>query len=128
MTFLDPTSRAALERDPQKAGQAMESLLLQRMLSSCNLMGKSHAPGAGMRSDLFVETLADAVTKSGGLGLASEFAGKGVAPGGTPDESAKNILTVNPPNSGGDLETQLIQRQPRLIGTTNATDNTLGEP
>ena len=106
----------------------MESLLMQRMLSSCHLMGKSHAPGAGMRDQMFVETLADAVTKGGGLGLAKQLAGTAAPAASEKDPATKDILTPNHSSSGMDLETQLIQHKSTLIDSTKLTDNTLGEP
>jgi hypothetical protein len=128
MSLLDPTSRAALAHDPQKAGEAMESLLMQRMLSSCHLMGKSHAPGAGMRDQMFVETLADAVTKGGGLGLAKQLAGTATSAASENDPATKDILTPNHSSSGMDLETQLLQHKSTLIDSTKLADNILGEP
>ena len=137
MSFLSPTDRTALQQDPEKAGQAMESMLLQRMLASCHLMGKENSPGAGMRSELFVETLADAVTKSGGLGIAAkQITPK--APGepmrlmqSLPEKnatSANTLLPLKSNTSGVDLETELLSHRTSLIGNVKRTEDNLGEP
>jgi len=56
---------------PQDAAEKMEALLLQQLLSSAHLFGKSStAPGASLRGDLFAEALAEAVAKSGEIGIA----------------------------------------------------------
>jgi Rod binding domain-containing protein len=131
MGFLNPTDRSDLQT-PEKAGQAMESMLLQRMLAGAHLTGKSKAPGAGMHADLFVEALADAVSKSGGLGIAKTLNQQTKAEaGGSHDDSenkSKKTSAANPAETGADLETQLLTRHRRLIGTTGRTDNSLGEP
>jgi Rod binding domain-containing protein len=58
---------------PKEAAEKMEALLLQQMLSSAHLFGKSDSPGASLRGDLFSEALAEAVAKSGGVGIAKLF-------------------------------------------------------
>ena len=56
---------------PKDAAEKMEALLLQQLLSSSHLFGKSStAPGAALRGDLFAEALAEAVAKSGEVGIA----------------------------------------------------------
>ncbi len=56
---------------PKDAAEKMEALLLQQLLSSAHLFGKtSTAPGAALRGDLFAEALAEAVAKSGETGIA----------------------------------------------------------
>ena len=56
---------------PKDAAEKMEALLLQQLLSSAHLFGKSStAPGAALRGDLFAEALAEAVAKSGEVGIA----------------------------------------------------------
>lgn len=57
-------------RDTKDAAEKMEALLLQRMIASAHLLGKSDAPGAALHGDLFAEALAEAVAKGGGLGIA----------------------------------------------------------
>ena len=56
---------------PKDAAEKMEALLLQQLLASSHLFGKSStAPGAALRGDLFAEALAEAVAKSGEVGIA----------------------------------------------------------
>ncbi len=135
MSLLVPTDRAALEKDPEKAGQAMESMLLQKMLASCHLMGKSKAPGASMHADMFAESLADAVTQHGGLGLAKQFAGSPTAQATTAEvaqsisrEASKNLLVPKPSGTGTDLETDLLTHKLSLIESGKRADKDLGEP
>ena len=68
MGILSATPAAAI--GPKEAAEQMEALLLQRLLAAAHLFGKSDAPGASLRGDLFAEALAEAVAKSGGLGIA----------------------------------------------------------
>ena len=137
MGLLNPTDRSDL-KDPEHAGQAMESMLLQRMLASANLMGKSNAPGAGMRSDLFNEAIADAVTAQGGLGIAKTLNAQAGAAGGAEggqgahdqknDDPAKKISGLKPLNSVEDSHTALLSSGFSLIGQSSRTEDSLGEP
>ncbi len=135
--LLNPTDRSGLS-DPEKASEAMESMLLQRMLASCHLMGSSSAPGAGMRSDLFNEALANAVTQQGGLGLAKELNAQAGATGGAAgvekapdqknDDPAKNNSGLKPLNSQADAHTALLSHGFSLIGSSSRAEESLGEP
>jgi Rod binding domain-containing protein len=50
--------------------QQMEAIMLRQMLKSSGAFeGSSTTPGAQLRADLFIETLADAVAKAGGIGI-----------------------------------------------------------
>jgi len=53
-----------------EAFQQMEAVMLRQMLQSSGAFRASDSPGAQLRTDMFVETLADAVAKAGGLGIA----------------------------------------------------------
>jgi hypothetical protein len=57
-------------RDKSEAYQQLESILLRQMLQSSGAFKAGSTPGAQLRTDMFVETLADAVAKAGGLGIA----------------------------------------------------------
>jgi len=57
-------------RNPTEAFQQLEAIMLRQMLQSSGAFRASDSPGAQLRTDLFVETLADAVAKAGGLGIA----------------------------------------------------------
>jgi len=49
----------------------MEAILLRQMLRSSGVYSGGEGPGASVREDLFVNALADAVERAGGLGLAA---------------------------------------------------------
>ncbi len=53
-----------------EAFQQMEAVMLRQMLQSSGAFRASDSPGSQLRTDMFVETLADAVAKAGGLGIA----------------------------------------------------------
>jgi len=53
-----------------EAFQQLEAVMLRQMLQSSGAFRASDSPGAQLRTDMFVETLADAVAKAGGLGIA----------------------------------------------------------
>ena len=57
-------------RNPTEAYQQLEAIMLRQMLQSSGAFKASSTPGAQLRTDMFVETLADAVAKAGGLGIA----------------------------------------------------------
>jgi hypothetical protein len=66
--------------------QQLEAVMLRQMLQSSGAFHGSDSPGAQLRADLFVETLAEAVAKAGGLGigrmLERQLAGAGGAASG----------------------------------------------
>jgi murein DD-endopeptidase MepM/ murein hydrolase activator NlpD len=53
------------------AAQALEATLIRQLLASSGAFKGSEAAGGQMHADMFVEALADAVAKGGGLGLAT---------------------------------------------------------
>ena len=58
-------------RNPAEAFQQLEAIMLRQMLQSSGAFkADGTTPGAQLRTDMFVETLADAVAKAGGLGIA----------------------------------------------------------
>ena len=57
-------------RDAADAYQQMEAMLIRQMLSSSGAFKASEIAGGHLRADMFIETLADAVAKSGGIGIA----------------------------------------------------------
>lgn len=57
-------------RNPAEAFQQLEAIMLRQMLQSSGAFKAGSTPGAQLRADMFVETLADAVAKAGGLGIA----------------------------------------------------------
>lgn len=57
-------------RDVTQASQALETCLLRQMIESSGVFKGNGMAGEGLRTQMFVEALADAVEKGGGLGLA----------------------------------------------------------
>jgi len=57
-------------RDAAQASQALEACLLRQMIQSSGVFKGNGMAGEGLRTGMFVEALADAVEKGGGLGLA----------------------------------------------------------
>lgn len=53
-----------------EAFQQLEAVMLRQMLQASGAFRASDSPGSQLRTDMFVETLADAVAKAGGLGIA----------------------------------------------------------
>ena len=71
-------------RNPAEAFQQLEAIMLRQMLQSSGAFRAGTTPGAQLRTDMFVETLAEAVAKAGGLGIAKMLQHQlgGAAPGG----------------------------------------------
>jgi hypothetical protein len=57
-------------RDAAEASQALEACLLRQMIESSGVFKGTGMAGERIRTQMFVEALADAVEKGGGLGLA----------------------------------------------------------
>jgi len=76
-------------KDKGDAFVQLESIMLRQMLQSSGAFRAGSTPGSQLRTDMFIETLADAVAKAGGLGIGrmlerqlghvGESAGKGMA-------------------------------------------------
>lgn len=94
--FADMGSPA---QTPAQAARALETLVLKQVLAASGAFGGSGAAGASLHSDLFVEALAEAVSKSGGLGLAAqlESALRGTAPGPRPVASGPVAAPISGP-------------------------------
>lgn len=78
----DPTAADARLRD---ATREMEGILLRQLLRSSGAFDGGSGPGSSVRADLFVNALADAVERAGGLGLSDTLAR---SLGGTPPPAA----------------------------------------
>ena len=57
-------------RDVAQAAQAVEACLLRQLIATSGAFQGSGAAGSQIHSQMFVEALADAVAKGGGIGLA----------------------------------------------------------
>jgi hypothetical protein len=110
-------------RDKNQAFAALEAIMLRQMLQSSGAFKAGEAAGGALRRDLFIETLADAVTKSGGLGVARmlerQLGGAAGAAGGD-DRSA--AMTVPPSSAGLGLSAPAFGR----AGGTGGTSATSG--
>jgi hypothetical protein len=73
----------------KEAAEQLESLLTQKLLESSGAFKGSGEAGASMNSGLFVEAMADAVAKSGGLGLAKQLQSQ--LPQGSGEKSVKDV-------------------------------------
>lgn len=69
---LDRVSPAGPGEENQRhtAAQALEGQLLRQILKASGAFKPSEVAGGGIRADMFVETLADALANAGGFGLA----------------------------------------------------------
>lgn len=54
----------------EDAVYALEAALTRQLLAASKVFSGGETPGGQIRSDMFIETLADAIAESGGLGLA----------------------------------------------------------
>jgi murein DD-endopeptidase MepM/ murein hydrolase activator NlpD len=74
--LLDSTSVTSHDAaGADKAAKSLEALVLKQLLQSSGLFHGNDTAGSSIRSDLFAEALAEAVTEAGGLGLASQLSG-----------------------------------------------------
>ncbi len=69
MALLAASQRPTQAEAPKDVSTALESLLLKQLISSSGAFKGSGAAGSATIQNLFADTLADAVAKSGGLGL-----------------------------------------------------------
>ena len=56
--------------DTTNAAQQMEAAILRQLLQASGAFKPSEVAGGQLRADMFIETLADAVAKGGGIGIA----------------------------------------------------------
>lgn len=69
MSLLSPPSAPPAGDRKADAARQLEALVLRQMLSASGAFKSSDAPGAALHTDLFVDALADAVSRAGGIGL-----------------------------------------------------------
>ncbi|MCM2335048.1 MAG: M23 family metallopeptidase [Anaeromyxobacteraceae bacterium] len=75
------TAGAAVDPRLAEASRALEAMLVKQIVTSSRAFGGGESAGAGVRADLFADTLANAVAASGGLGIAEQLA-RSLTPGG----------------------------------------------
>jgi murein DD-endopeptidase MepM/ murein hydrolase activator NlpD len=107
-------------RDAADAYQQMEAMLLRQMLSASGAFKASEIAGGHLRADMFVETLADAVAKSGGIGIARMLEDSMPAEdAGTNQEPTPKMRTPAPKLSGqipGDVTSGFGRRSDPIDG------------
>ena len=69
MPVSDATG-AVLPDSTEAAAQQMEAAILRQLLAASGAFKPADVAGGQLRADMFVETLADAVAKGGGIGIA----------------------------------------------------------
>jgi murein DD-endopeptidase MepM/ murein hydrolase activator NlpD len=76
---------AANDERLRDAARSLESMLLRQIIEASGAFKGGEGPGSGVRADLFSGALADAVARSGGIGLADEIARSlGASPASSP--------------------------------------------
>ena len=68
-----PISDATAAKAPdstEAAAQQMEAAILRQLLAASGAFKPADVAGGQLRADMFIETLADAVAKGGGIGIA----------------------------------------------------------
>src|SRR5438046_5783163 len=85
-------------KDAGDASRALEATLLRQLLSSSGAFKGSEAAGEQMHAEMFMEALADAVSQSGGLGLAKLLEGSIGGEGQEADTDAKPGAHAKPGN------------------------------
>ena len=90
MPVSDATG-AVLPDSTEAAAQQMEAAILRQLLTASGAFKPADVAGGQLRADMFIETLADAVAKGGGIGIARmlEDEIEKNAPGGAAKTSAK---------------------------------------
>jgi murein DD-endopeptidase MepM/ murein hydrolase activator NlpD len=82
-------------KDASDASRALEATLLRQLLASSGAFKGSEAAGEQMHAEMFMEALADAVSQSGGLGLAKVLEGSL----GDTEKTSDAPTDGNPPTS-----------------------------
>ncbi|HTN52540.1 MAG TPA: peptidoglycan DD-metalloendopeptidase family protein [Anaeromyxobacter sp.] len=103
MTLTPPGPAEGADPRLHEAARSLESLLLRQVLQASGAFHGSETAGSGVRADLFVETLADAVAKGGGIGLADQLErslGGGAAPAPAPGGGPALAVTPRLPRLG----------------------------
>jgi hypothetical protein len=67
---ISDTPAAGLPDSTEAATQQMEAAILRQLLTASGAFKPADVAGGQLRADMFIETLADAVAKGGGIGIA----------------------------------------------------------
>jgi len=103
--------------DASAAYQQLEAAFLRQMLSASGAFKPSEVAGGQLRADMFIEALADAVAKGGGIGIARLL--QDSMGGGAGDGDPKVAAGVN---AGGDVLAA------HVLAEAEAPDRVAGRP
>ena len=92
---LESAAPQADDRRLHEAARALESMLLKQIVSSSGAFRGGDSPGSAIRADLFASTLADAVSGSGGIGLADQVV-RSLTPGGVQPAADLRAAALHP--------------------------------
>jgi murein DD-endopeptidase MepM/ murein hydrolase activator NlpD len=110
------------DRGQTEAFQQLESVMLKQMLRSSGAFRSSDAPGAQIHTDMFIETLADAVAKAGGLGIARMLERQMGAGGPAAGLRAAEASTATGFTSAGLMTRPGAASLPRMPGLSGVDD------
>jgi murein DD-endopeptidase MepM/ murein hydrolase activator NlpD len=103
MSLVD--AKGLRPQDAHEAAQALESMMLRQVFKASGAFhGASGVAGSETRADMFVEAMADAVAKAGGIGLARQLeqtlnARPATAPSGLPGLAPLPAPAAEPPTT-----------------------------
>jgi len=90
-------------RDLPDAARALEATLLRQLLASSGVFRGSGAAGSGLSGEMFLDALADAVAKAGGLGIAPLLVRTLEGETGRADDLMRGVATAGAqPSRGGE--------------------------
>jgi murein DD-endopeptidase MepM/ murein hydrolase activator NlpD len=110
------------DRGQAEAFQQLESVMLKQMLRSSGAFRSSDAPGAQIHTDMFIETLADAVAKAGGLGIARMLERQMGGDGATAGLRAGEASMATGLTSAGLMTSAGASSLPRMPGRSTVDD------
>lgn len=121
--MIHPATLPAAGSDADRiraAARALEAMLLRQIVSSSGAFRGSDGAGSGVRADLFADALADAVARTGGIGLAASVARSlGVQPE-APGPTAASLGEVPPAPVPGAGSVAPRSPSPRAPGSLEA--------
>lgn len=99
MPFVRTDPAEAQRARLHQAAQALETLVLKQLITSSKAFTGGEGPGNAVRAGMFADTLADAMVKGGGIGLARQIERSLGAPPGAPPRtlSASALPFPSPP-------------------------------
>ncbi len=90
-------------RSTKEACQAIESTLMRQLLQASGAFKAGESSGGQIRADMFVEALADAVAKTGGLGVAKMIE-KSLGGLNAAEDDARDAQILQDPGTKGSRE------------------------